>query len=401
MPASEDKRPSLAGPPAPSEEIDIAALYARLRREIRRTGAVERDGGERAGARAAVRGFAERYWAVTAERPLVRQPGLKGLVALQVKRLLRPFMRWYVEPLAYEQRMFNDAALKLIDALWEEADALRGADAQLRQSDDQIAERLNESRYALSERLDEEARASADARRELGELGERLTRTERRAGESAPRTVAPQPKADAFPDYFAFESKLRGRTESVRERQAIYVDDFRAAAPVLDVGCGRGELLALLRAAAVDARGIDPDPDMVAFARGEGLDVEQADAVSYLDSLADGSLGGIFMGQVVEHLPAPMLVRTLELAAQKLRADGVLVAETINPLSPLALRNYFADLTHAQPLVPETLELLAKQCGFRKVETRFLNSPARPDGVEDRVAEILFAPLDYAIIART
>jgi SAM-dependent methyltransferase len=401
MPASEDKRPSLAGPPAPSEEIDIAALYARLRREIRRTGAVERDGGERAGARAAVRGFAERYWAVTAERPFVRQPGLKGLVALQVKRLLRPFMRWYVEPLAYEQRMFNDAALKLIDALWEEADALRGADAQLRQSDDQIAERLNESRYALSERLDEEARASADARRELGELGERLTRTERRAGESAPRTVAPQPKADAFPDYFAFESKLRGRTESVRERQAIYVDDFRAAAPVLDVGCGRGELLALLRDAAVDARGIDPDPDMVAFARGEGLDVEQADAVSYLDSLADGSLGGIFMGQVVEHLPAPMLVRTLELAAQKLRADGVLVAETINPLSPLALRNYFADLTHAQPLVPETLELLAKQCGFRKVETRFLNSPARPDGVEDRVAEILFAPLDYAIIART
>jgi SAM-dependent methyltransferase len=401
MPASEDKRPSLAGPPAPSEEIDIAALYARLRREIRRTGAVERDGGERTGARAAVRGFAERYWAVTAERPLVRQPGLKGLVALQVKRLLRPFMRWYVEPLAYEQRMFNDAALKLIDALWEEADVLRGADAQLRQSDDQIAERLNESRYALSERLDEEARASADARRELGELGERLTRTERRSGKGAPRTVAPQPKADAFPDYFAFESKLRGRTESVRERQAVYVDDFRAAAPVLDVGCGRGELLVLLRDAAVDARGIDPDPDMVAFARGEGLDVEQADAVSYLESLADGSLGGIFMGQVVEHLPAPMLVRTLELAAQKLRADGVLVAETINPLSPLALRNYFADLTHAQPLVPETLELLAKQCGFRKVETRFLNSPARPDGIDDRVAEILFAPLDYAIIART
>jgi SAM-dependent methyltransferase len=401
MPAPEDTQPSPAGSPAPSEEIDIAALYARLRREIRRTGAVERNGGERAGARAAVRGFAERYWAVTAERPLERQPGVKGRLALAVKRLLRPLMRWYVEPLAYEQRMFNDAALKLIDALWEEADALRGTDAQLRQSDDQIAERLNEARYTLSERLDEESRASADARRDLGELDERLTRTERRTGAGAPRTVAPQPRADAFPDYFAFESRLRGRTESVRERQAVYVDDFRDAAPVLDVGCGRGELLALLRDAAVDARGIDPDPDMVAYARGEGLDVEQADAVSYLDSLADGLLGGIFMGQVVEHLPAPMLVRTLELAAQKLRPGGVLVAETINPLSPLALRNYFADLTHAQPLVPETLELLAKQCGFREVETRFLNAPARPEGVDDRVAEILFAPLDYAIVART
>jgi SAM-dependent methyltransferase len=401
MPASEDTQASIAGQPAPSEEIDIAALYARLRREIRRTGAVERSGGERAGARAAVRGFAERYWAVSAERPLERRPGVKGRLAYAVKRLLRPLMRWYVEPLAYEQRMFNDAALKLIDALWEEADALRGADAHLRQSDDQMAERLNEARYALSERLDEQSRASADARRDLGELDERLTRTERRDGAGAPRTVAPQPRADAFPDYFAFESKLRGRTESVRERQAVYVDDFRDAAPVLDIGCGRGELLALLRDAGVDARGIDPDADMVAFARGEGLDVEQADAVSYLESLEDGSLGGIFMGQVVEHLPAPMLVRTLELAAQKLRLRGVLIAETINPLSPLALRNYFADLTHAQPLVPETLELLAKQCGFREVETRFLNPPPRPDGVDERVAEILFAPLDYALVART
>src|SRR5229473_3492678 len=70
----------------------------------------------------------------------------------------------------------------------------------------------------------------------------------------APRTVAPQPKADAFPDYFAFESKLRGHTESVKERQRVYVDDFRDAAPVLDVGCGRGELLALLRDAGVEAR---------------------------------------------------------------------------------------------------------------------------------------------------
>jgi O-antigen chain-terminating methyltransferase len=404
MPAMEDTA-SPAGPPTsaaePAEAIDIAALYARLRREIRRTGAVERNGGERAGARAAVRGYAERYWAVTAERPLERRPGLKGFLASPLKRLLRPLMRWYVEPLAYEQRMFNDAALKLIDALWEEADALRAADADLRQGDDQIAERLNEARYTLSERLDEQSRATADSRRTVGELEERLTRTERRSDGGAPRTVAPQPRADAFPDYFAFESKLRGRTEGVRERQSVYVDDFREAAPVLDIGCGRGELLGLLRESGVEARGIDPDADMVAFARGEGLEVEQDDAISYLTRLEDGSLGGIFMGQVVEHLPAPMLVRTLELCAQKLRAGGVLVAETINPLSPLALRNYFADLTHAQPLVPETLELLAKQSGFREVETRYLNPPERTAEVPPAVAEILFAPLDYAVVART
>jgi hypothetical protein len=99
----------------------------------------------------------------------------------------------------------------------------------------------------------------------------------------------------------------------------------------------------------------------------------------------------------------------LELAARKLRSGGILIAETINPLSPLALRNYFADLTHAQPLVPETLALLARQAGFREVETRFLNRPAeRLDEPDDpalaanvrRLNELLFGPLDYAIVAR-
>jgi SAM-dependent methyltransferase len=128
--------------------------------------------------------------------------------------------------------------------------------------------------------------------------------------------------------------------------------------------------------------------------------VEQADALAYLDALPDASLGGVFAGQVVEHLPPHALFRFLELAARKLRPGGRLVAETINPLSPLALRSYFADLTHAQPLVPETLALLARQAGFREVETRFLNAPRYADDVDERIREILFAPLDYAIVAR-
>jgi hypothetical protein len=103
-------------------------------------------------------------------------------------------------------------------------------------------------------------------------------------------------------------------------------------------------------------------------------------------------------------------VRSLQLAAAKLRPGGLLVAETINPLSPLALRHYFADLTHAQPLVPETLELLARQTGFASTETRFLNEPAERLAEPDdpliaanvrRLNAVLFAPLDYALLART
>ena len=374
MSGPEAKNPAPAGISSP-EDIDVAALFDRLREELRR-GAVHED--SRGAEFASTRALAERFWPVTAERPAGGGP--KGVV----KRFLRKLMRWYVEPLAADQRVFNDSVLKLVDA--------------------------------LSERADSSAAARDQAERLVRELEERLTRLERRgsasghSGPPAPATVATQPAAASVPDYFAYESRMRGSVDSIRERQRLYVDILRDAAPVLDVGCGRGELLGLLREAGVEARGIDADSDMVAYARGDGLDVEQADLVEYLQRVGDDSLGAIFMGQVVEHLPAPTLVQTFQLAVAKLRPGGVLVAETINPLSPIALRNYFADLTHAQPLVPETLELLARQSGFAETEIRFLNEPAErltepADPViaanVRRLNDLLFAPLDYALVART
>src|SRR5713101_4406238 len=373
MSGPEAKNPAPAGISSP-EETDVAALFDRLREELRR-GAVDED--SRGAEFGSTRALAERFWPVTAEHPA--GAGLKGVV----KRFLRKLMRWYVEPLASDQRVFNDSVLKLVDALSERADASTAAREQ--------AERL------------------------LHELQERLERLERRGpatgdAPAPPMTVATQPAASSVPDYFAFESRMRGSVESIRARQRRYLDDLREDGPVLDIGCGRGELLGLLREAGVEAHGIDADADMVAYARGDGLEVEQADLVTYLEAAADGSLGAIFMGQVVEHLPAPTLVHTLRLAAAKLRPGGVLIAETINPLSPIALRNYFADLTHAQPLVPETLELLARQSGFAETEIRFLNEPAERLTEPDdpviaanvrRLNDLLFAPLDYALVART
>jgi O-antigen chain-terminating methyltransferase len=355
-------------PPAP---VDVRELVARLKDEVRKGPKVyDGDGAGLASARAAARSQAERFWPVSAERPLERRSGLRGAVLQPVKRALRKLMRFYVEPLALEQRSFNDATLKLVDAISEQVDEL-------------VAARTADGRL-------------------IRELEERLLRLERRGeGQALPATVASQPGAAALPDYFAFESRMRAPTEEISRRQRSYVEDFRDAAPVLDVGCGRGEFLGLLRDAGVDARGVDADADMVAYAQGEGLEVVQEDALAHLEGQEDGSLGGIFAAQLVEHLPPAALQRLLELAARKLRAGGLFVAETINPLSPLALRHYFADLTHAQPLVPETLELLARQAGFRETELRFLNAPEPAPETHERVNEVLFAPLDYALIART
>ncbi|HEY7003487.1 MAG TPA: class I SAM-dependent methyltransferase [Gaiellaceae bacterium] len=411
-----------ADPPA------IDEIITRLEFELGRSGA-----GNGRGAAApslAARVEAEKLAGVTADRPYLYKPGLvgriRGLVLVPAKFVLRKLMRWYVEPVTVDQRAFNYSVLRLGDAL---SDALS-------ERIDEVVRRVSSLEGELAALTAAQAQSDAETRArgaQLGtaveELDDRLVRLERRpAGQpaqatgAAARKPATVPPADEIPfDYFAFESRMRGPRSLIVERQRRYLDDFRDTAPVLDVGCGRGEFLALLREAGIEARGIDLDEDMVAFCRGEGLEVEQGDALTYLESLEEASLGGIFAAQVVEHLRPGPLTALLNLAASRVRPGGALVLETINPLSLFALRNYFADLTHAQPLVPDTLSLLAKQAGFDGVEIRFLNEPEEgqrlepvelpPDPSFDparralesnraRLNEVVFGPQDYALVAR-
>jgi 2-polyprenyl-3-methyl-5-hydroxy-6-metoxy-1,4-benzoquinol methylase len=384
---------------APGE--NLVELFARLKDEVRHAhGADISNESDRGAVRSRLRALAERCWIVRFERPLERRPGVRGAVLYPVKLFLGRLIRWYVEPFAADQRAFNDSILKLADELFEEVDVLY---TRLGELEGQLVRRREDARH-------------------VAELGERVRRLERERGAVSgdrPATVATQPRAAAIPDYFTFELQMRGLRDSVRARQSGYVSALLPHAPVLDVGCGRGELLALLRDAGVEARGVDADADMVACAAADGLEVEHADAVEHLERLEPATLGAIFSAQLVEHLPPPTLVRFLELARTRLRPDGRLVLETINPVSPLALRNYYADLTHAQPLVPETLRLLVEHAGFREVEIAYLNQPAErlaevdlPAGEEfdgprgalaadiRRLNDLLFGPLDYALYAR-
>jgi SAM-dependent methyltransferase len=376
-------------------DSEVAAIFERLREELLAAPA-DQDGRDAHRRWVAAREDAERRWWVSAERPYAHGPGLggraRGLFVLPLKAVMKRLMRWYVQPFAADQREFNAAALRLLDQLHDrveqELDGLHGS--------------LEELRERVSR---------------LPELDDRLARLER--VRTAPAPPTPEPSAPAaLPDYFGFEARMRGSTEDVRERQRVYVDDFRGKAPVLDAGCGRGEFLSLLREAGIEARGVDADPEMVAFARGEGLEVTEGDAVVELERLEDGSLGGIFAAQLVEHLPSGMLLRFLQLAAAKLRPGGLLVAETINPLSLVALGHYFADPTHVQPLVPQTLDLLARQVGFERTKLRFLNEPEErlspiqlpPEAAFDaargaleanvqRLNKVVFGPQDYALLA--
>jgi O-antigen chain-terminating methyltransferase len=220
--------------------------------------------------------------------------------------------------------------------------------------------------------------------------------------------------------YVAFENRYRGSREELRERLVEYVDMFRDLGPVVDVGCGRGEFLELLRDAGVSARGVDANASAVGECQARGLDVSQGDLMPYVERLSDGAVGGLFAAQVAEHLPPSVLMALLRESYRALRRGGLLVLETVNPRSVVGFFDlYTRDLTHERPLHPDTLSFLAAAAGFS--ETRILwRAPVEPaaqlqriptDGLPEAAAQLLnenvarlngllYAPQEYALLAR-
>jgi O-antigen chain-terminating methyltransferase len=197
-------------------------------------------------------------------------------------------------------------------------------------------------------------------------------------------STAFSPSLDAY-KYVGFEDQFRGSQETIRARLESYLSYFDGGSEVLDVGCGRGEFLDLLKARGITARGLDLNHEMVEVCRARGLDVTESDAVSYLGALPDASLGGLIAVQVVEHLQPSYLLRFLELAFHKLRPGAPIVLETLNPACWTAFFDSFIrDITHVWPLHPETLRYLVVASGFSSARIEY-RSPVPP---EDRLQPI-------------
>jgi SAM-dependent methyltransferase len=197
---------------------------------------------------------------------------------------------------------------------------------------------------------------------------------ESRAGVPVVPVVPVVPDLNAF-KYLGFEDAFRGSRDEIRARLAEYVPRFAGKSAVLDIGCGRGEFLDLLRAAGVGARGVDVNQAMVETARSRGLDAVEGDALSFVRGLPDASLDGVFSAQVVEHLDPSYLMALLEALFHKLRPGGVIALETINPACWVAFfESYIRDVTHVRALHPDTLQYLMRVSGFQSVEIE-LRSP--------------------------
>jgi len=180
-------------------------------------------------------------------------------------------------------------------------------------------------------------------------------------------------------NYFLFENRFRGSREDITQRQLAFLPYFDKCSRVLDIGCGRGEFLEILKDHDIGGIGVDSDPDMVAYCRSRQLEVEHSDAIAYLETLADNSLDGIFIDQVVEHLEPDYLIRLLALCHQKMKFGYYIVVETVNLLSFVSFVNFYIDMTHKRPVHPETLQYLFSASGFRECEMKFF-SPVSDEG---------------------
>jgi O-antigen chain-terminating methyltransferase len=328
----------------------------------------------------------------------------------------------------------------LLDVLWDR-DVLREqvelihqqSFARLNDAVGMIRSELGELVLQLRAEMEEAAAANGELRPRLAEMGARLERDEIRLAQvdlvldrvrhSLPEVPPAEELAElpgAFDNlYAAFAEAFRGPREAVKERMRPYVADILAvdsALPVVDLGCGRGELIELLTEAGVACYGVETNLYYVKSGTAAGLDVRHAEATAHLAELKEHSLRAVTAIQLVAHLPLERLIELLDLAVRAIEPGGALVLETPNPGNlVVGSSSFYLDPTRRQPIPPELLAFLVEARGFTSVEVRRLARDDAPrlepvaagepwsDDVRrilDLVGPRLFDAPDYAVIAR-
>ncbi|HVV46362.1 MAG TPA: class I SAM-dependent methyltransferase [Bryobacteraceae bacterium] len=215
----------------------------------------------------------------------------------------------------------------------------------------------------------------------------------------------PAPSAASGLDYSRFAERFRGTDEEIRRNMEFYRPIFAGKENVLDIGCGRGEFLDVMREAGVPARGIDLSNECIQQCRDKGLQAEVADLFPFLAAQPDEEFDGILSSQVVEHLPPDRLPEMVRLCAAKLRRGGILALETPNPECLAIFATYFyLDPTHTRPMPHQYLQFCMEEAGLTGIEVHRLNPAVdtMPElaSLPADFRERFFGGLDYAIIGR-
>jgi 2-polyprenyl-3-methyl-5-hydroxy-6-metoxy-1,4-benzoquinol methylase len=427
---------------------DVYDIVADLQAEVRRQQKAPNPDFEANGPLAAVR----QYQYVNSHLPIgwpVMPQGVVNKLRAYGQKVVRRLLRWYINPLVDQQNQFNHSVADLLARLdytsrshaanLEELRQLTASDrAHVDAARDQIQSVLQQLQAGATQsqlQLVDFQKQQLDL---ISEIQLRLQRMEnwyRNAAASTPPVAAPSesPLAAAPPtqapdvDYFLLGVRWRNENQTL-----LWLDDYldvfgpllqgELAGPVLDIGCGRGQLVAHLNELGLDAYGIDMDTDAIQIGQANHRKVYEGDAMAHLRGLADQSLAAVVLIQVIEHFEVPYLLQTLQLITQKLKPGGFVIAETVNPVCVWAMSNWFLmDPSHKGPLHPQLTRFLMEQAGLSDVQIRGLHPV--PEGGRLRMLELadplpalqtlvqecnrntqqlndfLYGPQDYAAIA--
>ena len=322
-----------------------------------------------------------------------RNPGLLNAFAQTVKKTMRRSLSWYTRSL----QAFHAG----------------------------VARALEVQGQAIVSAADQLSSSVSSSQAQLGQLSDQQLSTQTKVSSIHADVMSLQSEVAQFKGSLRSTIDERFRTlhqqlqqardvadVAVRDQRSPYVPYFKDVSPVVDLGCGRGEFLELLKEAGIAAYGVDSDPVACEEARAKALKVIEADLFTYLRELPERCLGGIFSARVAEYLPTNSLAEMISLCSHKMKPGGVLVIETTTPASDSPFgRNYHSDASHYHPVYPEVLKAMFDGNGFVNSAISILapqvlsadatgKAAARPDNASFGATQRLASARAYAVIAR-
>jgi O-antigen chain-terminating methyltransferase len=210
--------------------------------------------------------------------------------------------------------------------------------------------------------------------------------------------------------YLGFENKFRGTESEIESRLIFYAELFKREKldynlyPIVDIGCGRGELLRLLKRYSLNAMGIDLNRAMVQRALEQNLLAQQADAIGYFSRKKPGTVGAVIGIHLIEHIPFDELYSLVSEVYTSLTKDGFAIFETPNPENiSVSSYSFYMDPSHLQPIPAPLVQYLFEYIGFKDVEILYLHEADqkrehRKDSMLEELSNRMYGPRDYAIV---
>ena len=351
---------------------------------------------------------------IKSNRPVI------GKIIVFVKRVIRKILSYLLTPIIEEQNRFNASVTQSLNEIHKNVISLISQENENRANIESLDFQIDICKENL-EVIKNRISIVEDNQMLLGVRINKIkaNNNEKKEISLASRKTMENPSTTYNEiDYFSFENAFRGSQDEIKNAQAIYVEYFKGKDNILDMGCGRGEFLELLKDNGINAIGVDLYDEFVELCKEKGLSAVCGDAIEYLNSKESESLGGIFAAQLVEHLKPEQIVDICNLAYDKLQVGGCIILETPNPKCLSIYTNaFYIDPSHVKPVHPETMRYFLKQAGFKEIQILYTDNSKIPyklplldcenaNNLEEfnsginLLSDLIFGSQDYAIIAK-